>query len=122
MMKKVILVFGMTVLVGLTVFAQKKRENLATPVNVNYCLPKMAYEVKVTLECTEYTPGPYRNYAEKELGQKPEITEYKEKWSIRNIEIKPQAIPDEKAVYSVSASGDYHPIMLHLSAGSRHPL
>ncbi len=116
MMKKVILVFGMTVLVGLTVFAQKKRENLATPVNVNYCLPKMAYEVKVTLECTEYTPGPYRNYAEKELGQKPEITEYKEKWSIRNIEIKPQAIPDEKAVYSVSASGDYHPIMLHLSA------
>lgn len=116
MMKKAVLVLGLTVFVGLTVFAQKKKENLTTPVNVNYCLPKVAYEVRVTLECTEYTPGPYRNYAEKELGQKPEITDYKEKWSIKNIEIKPQIIPDEKAVYSVSASGDYQPIMLHLSA------
>ena len=116
MMKKVVLIFGLTVLVGLTVIAQKKRENLTTPVNVNYCLPKVAYEVNVTLECTEYTPGPYRNYAEKELGQKPEITEYQERWNIKNIEVKPQAIPDEKAVYSVSASGDYQPILLHLSA------
>lgn len=116
MMKKVVLIFGLTVLAGLAVIAQKKKENLTTPVNVNYCLPKVAYEVKVTLECTEYTPGPYRNYAEKELGQKPEITEFREKWNIKNIEIKPQAVPDEKAIYSVSASGDYQPIMLHLSA------
>lgn len=116
MMKKGIFIFGLMMMTALAVVAQKRKENLTTPVNVNYCLPKVAFEVKVTLECTEYMPGPYRSYAEKELGQKPEISEYKERWAIRNIEVTPVSMPDEKAVYSVSASGDYQPIMLHLSA------
>lgn len=112
---KSILMILLAVILGFTVTAQKKKE-LVTPVNVNYCLPKASYEVSVTMECTKCIPGPYRNYAEKELGVKPEITEPSERWVIRDIRIKPMYIPDEKAVYSISASGDYNPLMLRLSA------
>lgn len=115
-MKRAIFIFGLMMIMGLTVVAQKKKEGTGTSVNVNYCLPKVSYEVKVTLECIECVPGPYRKYAEKELGLKPDITEHKEQWSVKNVEVKPQFVPDEKAVYSVSASADYHPIMLSLSA------
>lgn len=112
---KSILMILLAVILGFTVTGQKKKE-LVTPVNVNYCLPKASYEVSVTMECTKCIPGPYRNYAEKELGVKPEITEPSERWIIRDIRIKPMYIPDEKAVYSISASGDYNPLMLRLSA------
>lgn len=95
--------------------AQKKRE-LTTSVNVNYCLPKVAYRVEVTLECKKYIPGPYQDYAEKELGMKPEILQSEEQWKIDGIDIRPQYVPDEKAVYSVSATGDYVPVMLNLTA------
>lgn len=115
-MKRAIFIFGLTMLMGLTVIAQKKKEGAGASVNINYCLPKVSYEVKVTLESIESIPGPYRKHAEKELGQKPDITERKELWSIKNIEVKPQFIPDEKAIYSVSANADYHSIMLSLSA------
>lgn len=115
-MKKSIFIFGWLMMAVLAVTAQKKKENLATPLNINYCLPKVSYEVKVILEYTERIPGPYRSYAEKELGQKTEIPEYQERWAIKNIEVKPLYVPDEKAVYSVSASGEYQPVMLHLSA------
>lgn len=101
--------------VGFTAGAQKKRE-LNTLVNVNYCLPKVVYNIEVTLECSRYIPGPYRNYAERELGIKPEITQLEEHWSIAEIDIKPQYIPDEKAVYSVSATNEYTPVTLSLSA------
>lgn len=115
-MKKSIFIFGWLMMAVLAVTAQKKKETLTTPLNINYCLPKVSYEVKVILEYTERIPGPYRNYAEKELGQKTEIPEYQERWAIKNIEVKPLYVPDEKAVYSVSASGEYQPVMLHLSA------
>lgn len=95
--------------------AQKKRE-LTTSVNVNYCLPKVMYRVEVMLECKKYIPGPYQDYAEKELGMKPEILQPKEQWKIDGIDIRPQYVPDEKAVYSVSATGDYVPVMLNLTA------
>ncbi len=99
-----------------TAGAQKKKE-LSTLVNVNYCLPKVAYNIEVTLECTRFIPGPYSSYAEKELRLKPEITQAGERWEIKKIDIKPQYIPDEKAVYSVSATNEYTPVMLSLSAG-----
>ena len=101
--------------VGFTAGAQKKRE-LSTLVNVNYCLPKVVYNIEVTLECSRYIPGPYQNYAERELGIKPEITRLEEHWSIVKIDIKPQYIPDEKAVYSISATNEYTPVTLSLSA------
>lgn len=102
-------------IVTLSAGAQKKKE-LSTLVNVNYCLPKVVYNVEVTMECTHYIPGPYRNYAEKELGLKPEITRSEEHWTISKVDIKPQYIPDERAVYSISATNEYTPIMLTLSA------
>lgn len=34
----------------------------------------------------------------------------------KKINVLPQDIPDEKAVYSVSANGDYWPVTLSLSA------
>ena len=79
-------------------------------------LPKVAYEVEVILECERFVPGPYQHYAEKELGIRPEATQVSEKWAIKKINVLPQYIPDEKAVYSVSANGDYWPVTLSLSA------
>lgn len=111
---KSILVVILVAVLGVSAGAQKKKE-LTTLVNVNYCLPKVVYRVEVMLECEKYMPGPYRNYAEKELGIKPEIERAREEWKIASIDMKPQYIPDEKAVYSVSASGDYLPVMLNLT-------
>ncbi len=111
---KSIFVVLLAVCLGLSAEAQKKKE-LTTLVNVNYCLPKVVYRVEVMLECEKYIPGPYRNYAEKELGIKPEIDRAREVWKVTAIDIEPQYIPDEKAVYSVSASGDYLPVMLSLT-------
>lgn len=101
--------------VVLSAGAQKKKE-MTTLVNVNYCLPKVNYRVTVSMECTEFIPGPYQGYAEKELGMKPEITRRDERWKITRMEVTPHYVPDEKAVYSVSASGDYLPVMLSLTA------
>ncbi|MEG2277323.1 MAG: DUF4831 family protein [Odoribacter sp.] len=110
-----ILLMLLAVVISLNLAAQKKKE-LSTSVNVNYCLPKVVYEVEVTLECTTSSPGPYASYAAKELGVQPEITRQEEHWYIRNIEVKPRYVPDEKAVYSILATGDYSPVLLNLSA------
>lgn len=98
-----------------TLGAQKKKE-LTTAVNVNYCLPKVVYDIEVELECAQCIPGPYHHYAQKELGLTPEITSPKQEWSIKKIQVKPRSVPDEKAVYAVSAGGDYLPVLLSLSA------
>ena len=110
-----IFVILLLVVIGITAGAQKKKD-LSTQVNLNYCLPKVVYNVIAELECTSLIPGPYQSYAEKELGIRPEITEARKQWKVVKIDIKPQYIPDEKAVYSVAASGDYYPLMLSLSA------
>ena len=113
-MKNGLVVLFMLALV-LTAGAQKKKD-LSTLVNVNYCLPKVAYDIEVTLECTRFIPGPYSNYAEKELRLKPEATHSVERWAIKDIQISPRYLPDEKAVYSISATGEYVPVTLSLSA------
>ncbi len=101
--------------ISLTAGAQKKKES-GTLVNVNYCLPKVAYELEVSMERTTYIPGPYRDFARQELGLTPEIVEAEERWKIAGIAIRPLYLPDGKALYSVSASGDYGPLALSLSA------
>ena len=95
--------------ISFTAAAQKKNP-LTTMLNINKCLPKVAYQLELTSERTTYIPGPYRNFAEKELGLIPEIAEAEEHWKIAGIDIRPLYLPDEKAVYSVSASGDYGPL------------
>ncbi|MDE6452197.1 MAG: DUF4831 family protein [Odoribacter sp.] len=112
-MKKVLLFLFMAVGI-LTAGAQKKKE-LTTLVNVNYCLPKVSYQIEVTMECTRFIPGPYSKFAEKELGVKPEITQAGVHWYIKDIDIKPSYIPDEKAVYAISAANEYTPVTLSLS-------
>lgn len=113
-MKKIAFVLLLTVGVVFSITAQKKKE-VVTPVTVNYCLPKVAYQLKVQLECTHRIPGPYWKNAEKELGVKPEITSPGSLWKIVGIEVKPYYIPDENAMYAMTSSGDYHPVLLSLS-------
>lgn len=113
-MKKVLIV-SLMLAMGLVAAAQKKKE-LTTSVNINYTLPKVAYDVEVEMECERFIPGPYQNYAEKELGIVPEMKQATENWTIKRIRIHPCYVPDEKAVYSVAASGDYWPVTLSLSA------
>lgn len=113
-MKSIVLGVFMAVVLVSAAHAQKKRE-LSTSVNVNYCLPKVVYQLEVNLERVSYIPGPYKDYAEEELGVKPEIMQASEQWSIVSIEVKPQYLPDEKTIYSLSATNDYTPVMLSLS-------
>lgn len=113
-MKRLFWIVWMAVM-AYPVGAQKKKE-LNTLVNVNYCLPKVVYQVEVTLECTRFVPGPYRNYAVKELGVQPEGMEPREEWKIVRLDVKPRYLPDQQAVYSVSSAGSYHPVMLAWSA------
>lgn len=108
-------VVSLILAVCLSAAAQKKKE-LTTPVNVNYILPKVAYDVEVVLECERFIPGPYQSYAEEELGIRPDAMQAAEKWTVRKINVRPQYIPDEKAVYSVAAEGEYWPVTLSLSA------
>lgn len=114
-MRKICFSLLLSVVVCLSLTAQKKKETINTPVTVSYSLPKVSYNVVVTLECVKQTPGPYQDQAFARLGIKPEITAPGEEWSIKNIEVKPLYLPDEKAVYAITASGDYHSVLLSLS-------
>ena len=104
-MRKIAFVLLLTAGIFFSVTAQKKKE-ITTPLTVNYCLPKVAYQVKVQLECTHQVPGPFWKNAERELGVKPDITVAGNYWRIVDIEMKPYYIPDENAMYAMTSSGD----------------
>ena len=112
MMKRIFIFLLMCVSVFMAE-AQKKKE-LTTPVNISYCLPKVMYNIEITMECAYDIPGPYQHLAEQELRLKPQITEAKERWTIKQMEIKPQYAPD--AVFSIVATNEYTPVTLSLSA------
>lgn len=113
-MKKITFVLICGMLAASVSFAQKRKE-MTVPATVGYCLPKVSYQVKVKAESVRYIPGPYAEYAEKKLGMKPEFTAVKEQWEIKSVQITPFFVPDEKAVYTMTATGDYTPVMLSLS-------
>ena len=96
------------------VYCPEEKE-VNTPVTVSYCLPKVSYKVKVKAEVVRHIPGPYAEYAEKELGMKPMVTALKEQWEVKSVEVIPFSVPDEKAVYSMTTTGDYSSVMLSLS-------
>ena len=104
-MKKLFFIIGLVGLVSLSVSGQKKRE-LTTQVSVDYTLPKISYDVVITMECSRLIPGPFRQYAEQQLGVSPEITSEGEEWTIKNIKFIPRALPDPKASYTVNAIGE----------------
>lgn len=95
-------------------WGQKKKE-INVPVTVNYCLPKVCYQVRVKMQHIRHIPGPYAQYAEKMLGVAPEITSVTESWKIKDIQIIPVYLPDAQALYTVQASGDYGALLLSLS-------
>ena len=113
-MKKLFFIIGLVGLVSLSVSGQKKRE-LTTQVSIDYTLPKISYDVVVTMECTRLIPGPFRQYAEQQLGISPEITSEGEEWTIKNIKFIPRALPDPKASYTVNAVGEYNSILLNVT-------
>lgn len=98
----------------LSVFGQKKRD-LNVPVTMNYMLPKISFQVEVTMECSELVPGPFSGYAEQQLGIRPEITSKGEEWKISNIRFIPVPVLDEKNSYKVTVTGDYSGILLQLT-------
>ncbi|MBQ6793370.1 MAG: DUF4831 family protein [Butyricimonas sp.] len=109
-MKKLFFIIGLVGLVSLSVSGQKKRE-LTTQVSVDYTLPKISYDVVITMECSRLIPGPFRQYAEQQLGVSPEITSEGEEWMIKNIKFIPRALPDPKASYTVNAVGEYNSLL-----------
>ena len=113
-MKKLFFIIGLVGLVSLSVSGQKKRE-LTTQVSVDYTLPKISYDVVVTMECSRLIPGPFRQYAEQQLGVSPEITSEGEEWTIKNIKFIPRVLPDPKASYTVNAIGEYNSILLNVT-------
>ncbi|MDR0983266.1 MAG: DUF4831 family protein [Culturomica sp.] len=113
-MKRFLLIISLCVLT-FTLTAQKRKEPLNIPITLNYALPKAGFIVTVDLENTKYLPGPYAFYAEKKLGMKPDYTEITNVWKIKNIDMTAVVLPDDKAVYSINAVGDYSAINLTLS-------
>ena len=71
-MKKILFILVWGIVLTSACIAQKKKE-VNTPVTVSYCLPKVSYKVKVKAEVVRHIPGPYAEYAEKELGMKPPV-------------------------------------------------
>ena len=67
------------------------------------------------MECCRLIPGPFRQYAEQQLGVSPEITSEGEEWAIKNIKFIPRALPDPKASYTVNAVGEYNSILLNVT-------
>ncbi|MDR1756399.1 MAG: DUF4831 family protein [Culturomica sp.] len=112
---KRIYVICLLLLTGFSATVAQKKKELSLPVTVHYCLPKVSFRVTAVLECTRLIPGPFRQDAERELGIRAEITEPGELWRVAELQIRPEYLPDEQAVYSVTASGDYAPVMLSLS-------
>ena len=55
-MKKLFFIIGLVGLVSLSVAGTEKRE-LTTQVSVDYTLPKISYDVVVTMECSRLIPG-----------------------------------------------------------------
>lgn len=113
-MKRVFFIIGLVLMGISSVLGQKKKEIL-TPVVVNYTLPKVMYDVVVTMECTDLIPGPLVQYAEAQLGVRPEIEREGQSWKIKTIQFIPKSIPDEKAMFSVISKSEYRGIALSVT-------
>ena len=96
-MKKICFIWILIGCLSLSVLGQKKRE-LSTPVSVSYMLPKISFKVEVTMERVKLIPGPFRQYAEQQLGIGPDINAAGEEWELKDIRIIPQALPDTKNI------------------------
>ena len=98
----------------MNVWGQKKKE-ITVPVGVTYMLPRVAFDVEIVMERADYIPGPFRHYAEQQLGVKPDIQVAGTEWEVKSIRLEPRAVPEKKGVYTVTASGEYRGICFTLT-------
>ncbi len=90
--------------------AQTRVENLepgtALPGGtVLYALPRTSLVVRVEAVKTVRVPGPFRKYAEKYLGIKPQITESSTVWTLKKADISSYTEPDPANYFTVTANG-----------------
>jgi hypothetical protein len=78
-------------------------------------LPRVTFNVEVTLECAEQIPGPFHEYAERQLGVRPTITVPGKSWQIKGIRVIPMASPDERRIFTLNAAGEYGGLLLSLT-------
>ena len=88
---------------------------VTTPLSLSYMLPRGGFRVEVTAECTELVPGPFHEYAERQLGTRPAITSPGESWRVKSIRVIPVAVADEREVYTLTTSGEYGALLLNLT-------
>jgi hypothetical protein len=97
--------------------AAQKGRAVNTPVSLSYILPRVSFDVEVTLECTERVPGPFHEYAERQLGTRAAITSRGQSWRVKKIRLTPVAVPDAEATYTLNATGEYGGLSLSLTPG-----
>lgn len=101
-------------LLALSAAGQRGR-TVSTPVSVSYLLPKISFNVEVSMERVELIPGPFEEYAERQLGTRPAITGRGQSWRVKSIRVTPVPVPDARRAYTINASGEYGGILLSLS-------
>lgn len=70
-----------------------------------YSLPITVVRVNVEVEKTISKVGPFYRYTQKMLNISDVVTEDKEEWRIKSVEIETYGIPDPARQYSISFSG-----------------
>ncbi|MDR1414361.1 MAG: DUF4831 family protein [Odoribacteraceae bacterium] len=109
--------FFVFLLLAVAVFpaAGQRGKAVNAPVSMSYLLPRAVFNVEVTLECSEWTPGPVGEYAERQLGTRPPGNAPEERWRVKGVRVTPVAVPDDRRVFSVNAAGEYGGVLLSLS-------
>ena len=113
-MKQIFIILTLLLAFSWNTNAQKKRE-ITTPVSVTYTLPRIVYDIVVTLQYTDLIPGPFARYAEQQLGARPDITEASRQWVVQSIRVVPRSEPDDQATFTLSAAGEYGGIAISLT-------
>lgn len=126
MMKKLVLSIGVAALLSSCaveqtipskVNVQKVAEmNNATRDVLLYNLPSTVIRVNVEVEKTISKVGPFYRYSQKMLNVSDVVTQDKEEWRIKSIEIETYGVPDESKEYSISFSGSSSAPFLNLNA------
>ena len=115
MQRRLILLFCLLTCVTLSQAQKRKDGGAGAPASVNYALPKVSFDVYVEMSCSVQIPGPYSNYAQKELGMMPLYTERGETWKLKGVKIEEVSEVDEKCVYTIASRDSYLPILLSLT-------
>lgn len=113
-MKQLSIILALLLAFSWNANAQKKRE-ITTPVSVAYTLPRVTYDIVVTLQYTDLIPGPFARYAEQQLGVRPDITGASRQWAVQSVRVIPRPEPDPRAAFTLSAAGEYGGIAISLT-------